>query len=642
MKIYFTNQKSRQQIFLILISILLLISAQISPIAFIQLVLYLLSYLLVGFGVIKNAVINIFNRDFFGEEFLMTIATIGAFLIAQYPEAIAVMLFYRIGEMFNDAAIAKSKNSIADMLSIRANIAHLFINDKTQDIKPELLKINDHIIVNPGEKIPVDSIVVAGAAYLDTKALTGESKPNFVTTDDYVLSGTIVTNSPLRLLVIKEYKNSTVSKILQLVQEASNKKTQTETFITSFSKIYTPIVVFLAILLTVIPVLLSQPLETWLYRSLMFLVISCPCALVISVPLSYFGGIGAASKNGVLIKGSNYLELLNSVDTFVFDKTGTLTKGAFSVYQVIPNQKISKDKLLALIAAIESVSPHPIAKSIVSYNTANDIQFTAHDIKELVGLGVSGYINNTQYFVGSAKLMKQLNLSHNLPLPTIGSLVYLADKNNYYGAIEVADTIRTNTIAMLMELKKAGIKKNIMLTGDNYKIATAVTRQLVLDDVKAELLPQDKVKELSKIKQQTNNKVAFVGDGLNDTPVLALADIGIAMGGLGSDAAIEAADIVLMKDDPLAIAKVLQIAKKTRLIVLENITLAILVKLIFLGLGVLGITTMWEAVFSDVGVTLLTVINTLRLLTTNYDNNPPTPMAPLKEKTGVSKKALEY
>ena len=623
MREYLKLAETKRNLAMILGSISLLLIATFVPfVKAVTIGLYLLAYLLVGGPILVAAVRDLFTGKLFGEAFLMTVATVGALAIQQYPEAVAVMLFYRIGEFFQDSAVSKSKRSITDLLKIRPDYANLVVNGHTQQIAPDQVQVGDTLIVRPGEKIPADGTVTSGETYLDTKALTGETKPALVGVGDQALSGTIVSNGVIELRVEKAYADSTVAKILELVQDATTKKTKTENFITKFARVYTPAVVGMAALLAIAPpVFFGQPFNDWLYRALIFLVISCPCALVISVPLSYFGGIGAASRAGVLIKGSNYLEALNQVKTVAFDKTGTLTRGEFAVVNVAP-VTLSKSALIQLAATAEVASPHPIAKSIVALaGLSADSQQSA---EELVGLGVKASSDGQPLYVGNAKLMRQVGVTQDLPQSTTGTMVYVALAGQYQGAIEVADAIKETTIPALAALKQTGVRQTVMLTGDNRQVGQAVGDQIKIDAVKAELLPQDKVAEMGKLKADlgAKEKLAFVGDGLNDTPVLASADVGIAMGALGSDAAIESADIVLMNDDPLAIPRTMTIAKRTKQIVWENIIFALGIKLLFLTLAAFGITTMWWAVFSDVGVTLIAVLNTLRLLLIGRQEKP--------------------
>ena len=586
--------------------------------------LYGMAYLIIGFDVLKEAVEGLKGGKVFNENTLMAIATIGAFAIKQYPEAVFVMFFYKIGELFEDIAVKNSRSSITALLDIRPDHAWLKLGNAVKETSPEKIKVGDVIVVKPGEKVPLDGIVTDGSAYLDTAALTGETKPSFVKEGDKVLSGTICKNSTLEVRVEKEYGESTVAKILEMVENASEKKASAENFITQFSKIYTPLVVLGAILLAMIPPLFFGGAFTdWLYRALVFLVISCPCALVISIPLSFFGGIGAASRAGVLVKGSNYLEALTHVKTFVFDKTGTLTKGKFAVTKVLPNEGVSETELVFLAACCEQFSPHPIARSIVDYYDGELKKGDVSDSQELVGLGVSANHDGKTIYCGNAKLMKKVLPETKLPESEIGTQVYVAYDGKYVGSLEVADVIKEDSKEAVSDLRAAGVQQIVMLTGDARKVGEGVARELGLDDVKTELLPQDKLEEVEKLKTELDgqDKLAFVGDGLNDTPVLAQSDVGIAMGALGSDAAVEAADVVLMSDEPSAIVRVMKIAVGTRKIVWENISFALGVKAICLVLGALGIAGMWQAVFADVGVTVLAVLNSLRILYGQKDSS---------------------
>lgn len=586
--------------------------------------LYGMAYLIIGFDVLKEAVEGLKGGKVFNENTLMAIATIGAFAIKQYPEAVFVMFFYKIGELFEDIAVKNSRSSITALLDIRPDHAWLKLGNAVKETSPEKIKVGDVIVVKPGEKVPLDGIVTDGSAYLDTAALTGETKPSFVKEGDKVLSGTICKNSTLEVRVEKEYGESTVAKILEMVENASEKKAPAENFITQFSKIYTPLVVFGALLLATIPPLFFGGAFTdWLYRALVFLVISCPCALVISIPLSFFGGIGAASRAGVLVKGSNYLEALTHVKTFVFDKTGTLTKGKFAVTKVLPNEGVSETELVFLAACCEQFSPHPIARSIVDYYDGELKKGDVSDSQELVGLGVSANHDGKTIYCGNAKLMKKVLPETKLPESEIGTQVYVAYDGKYVGSLEVADVIKEDSKEAVSDLRAAGVQKIVMLTGDARKVGEGVARELGLDDVKTELLPQDKLEEVEKLKTELDgqDKLAFVGDGLNDTPVLAQSDVGIAMGALGSDAAVEAADVVLMSDEPSAIVRVMKIARRTKRIVWENISFALSVKAICLVLGAFGIAGMWQAVFADVGVTVLAVLNSLRILYGQKDSS---------------------
>ena len=577
-------------------------------------IVYIGAYLLAGFQIIVTAAKNIWQGDWFDENFLMTLATLGALLIKQYPEACAVMIFYRLGEFFQERAVAKSQRAITSLLDLRPDFARLA--GQSEQIDPAQVKVGQVISVLPGERIPLDGIVTQGTAYLDTAALTGESKPRPVTVGQEVLSGMVVLSSSIELRVTKSFGQSTVSKLLDLVQNSSQQKAQTENFIRRFAKRYTPVVVLLALALALLgPLVSGGPFQTWLYRACVFLVISCPCALVISIPLGFFGGIGAASRAGVLIKGSNYLEALTKVTTIVYDKTGTLTEGKFKVSQVLPVEPDQAEKLITLAALAEKDSPHPVAQAIVANFPGNIATYKVDQVEQLVGLGVKALYEGHTIFLGNARLMEKQKIAYQAVAAPQATVCYLAYDGVYLGAILVADELKKTTKQALANLKKLGIKQQLMLTGDNQQVATKVASELGIA-VKSELLPQAKVAEVAKLKEQLSptEKLAFVGDGLNDTPVLKQADIGIAMGALGSDAAIEAADIVLMNDELLTLTQAILIARKTKWIVWENISFALIIKALFLLLGLFGLTTMWVAVFADVGVTLLAVANALRLV----------------------------
>lgn len=577
-------------------------------------IVYIGAYLVAGFQIIVTAAKNIWQGDWFDENFLMTLATLGALLIKQYPEACAVMIFYRLGEFFQERAVAKSQRAITSLLDLRPDFARLA--GQSEQIDPAQVKVGQVISVLPGERIPLDGIVTQGTAYLDTAALTGESKPRPVTVGQEVLSGMVVLSSSIELRVTKSFGQSTVSKLLDLVQNSSQQKAQTENFIRRFAKRYTPVVVLLALVLALLgPLVSGGPFQTWLYRACVFLVISCPCALVISIPLGFFGGIGAASRAGVLIKGSNYLEALTKVTTIVYDKTGTLTEGKFKVSQVLPVEPDQAEKLITLAALAEKDSPHPVAQAIVANFPGNIAIYKVDQVEQLVGLGVKALYEGHTIFLGNARLMEKQKIAYQAVATPQATVCYLAYDGVYLGAILVADELKKTTKQALANLKKLGIKQQLMLTGDNQQVATKVASELGIA-VKSELLPQAKVAEVAKLKEQLSptEKLAFVGDGLNDTPVLKQADIGIAMGALGSDAAIEAADIVLMNDELLTLTQAILIARKTKRIVWENISFALIIKALFLLLGLFGLTTMWVAVFADVGVTLLAVANALRLV----------------------------
>ena len=578
------------------------------------LILFVASYLLIGGKVVLTAIKNIARGQLFDENFLMTVATIGAFSISEYPEAVAVMLFYEIGETIQGYAVNKSRSSISSLMDIRADYANIIIDGKEKKVSPETVKVEDIILVKPGEKIPLDGIVVEGESFVDTSALTGESVPRKIAVNDEILSGGINTNGVLKVKVTKKFGESTVSRILEMVENAANKKANTEKFITKFAKVYTPIVVALAILIAVVPSIFIKDalFSTWLYRALVFLVVSCPCALVVSVPLGFFAGIGGASKKGVLVKGSNYLELLKDLETVVFDKTGTLTEGVFTVTEINTND-IQKEKLIEIAAMAESFSNHPIAISIIKEYGKEIDKEVIEEYEEIAGHGIKAVINNEEVLIGNAKLMNQFNISYN-EVDSIGTVVYCAINGEFKGSIVISDKIKENADEALINLKAAGVKKTVMLTGDNKKTAEKVGEKVNIDEVHSELLPLGKVKEVEKLLKASNKngRLAFVGDGVNDAPVLARADIGIAMGGIGSDAAIEAADVVLMKDDINALVDAINVSKKTDKILWQNIIFALGVKVIVMVLGTFGIANMWTAVFADVGVTIIAIINSTR------------------------------
>ena len=578
------------------------------------LILFGASYLLIGGEVVLTAIKNIAKGQVFDENFLMTVATIGAFTINQYPEAVAVMLFYEIGETIQGYAVNKTRSSISSLMDIRAEYANLIMNGKEEKVSPETVKVEDVILVKPGEKVPLDGVVIEGESFIDTSALTGESVPRKIVPNDEILSGGINTSGLLKVKVTKKFGESTVSRILDMVENAASKKADTEKFITKFAKVYTPIVVVLAILIAVIPSIFIKDalFSTWLYRALVFLVVSCPCALVVSVPLGFFAGIGGASKKGVLVKGSNYLELLKDLETVVFDKTGTLTEGVFSVTEINTNG-IDKEKLIEVAAMAESFSNHPIAISIIKEYGKEIDKEVIKEYKEISGHGIKAVINNEEVLVGNSKLMNEFNILYN-EVDSIGTVVYCAINGEFKGSIVISDKIKENAVEALINLKKAGVKKTVMLTGDNKKTAYKVGEKINIDEVHSELLPLDKVKEVEELLKRSNKngKLAFVGDGVNDAPVLARADIGIAMGGIGSDAAIEAADIVLMKDDINALVDAINVSKKTNKILWQNIVFALGIKILVMVLGTFGIANMWTAVFADVGVTIIAIINSTR------------------------------
>lgn len=585
-----------------------------------ELSLFIIGYLIIGGDIVLRAVKNIYRGQVFDEHFLMTVATIGAFAVGQYPEGVAVMLFYQIGELFQGIAVNRSRKSISALMNIRPDSANIKRGKLIQKVSPEEVKVGDIIIVKPGEKVPLDGKIIEGHSMVDTSTLTGESVPREVEVGNEILSGFINKNGLLTVEVTKDFGESTVSKILELVQNASSRKAPTENFITKFARYYTPVVVIVATILAIIPPLLitGATFSDWIYRALIFLVISCPCALVVSIPLGFFGGIGAASKKGVLVKGSNYLEALNDVKYVVMDKTGTLTKGVFAVNSILPTSTWTKDELLEFAAIAEVYSNHPIAQSILDAYGKNVDKQLLKDYKEIPGHGIQVMINGKEILVGNAKFMKKEQISYP-QITEVGTIVHVAIDKKYAGAISISDEVKEDSAHAIRLLKELGIKKTVMLTGDSKIVGESVGKQLGIDEVYAELLPQHKVEKIEKIDVQklSKEKIAFVGDGINDTPVLARADVGIAMGGLGSDAAIEAADIVIMTDEPSKIAEAISIAKNTRKIVWQNIWFALGIKAVFLLLGAFGIATMWEAVFSDVGVTLLAVLNAMRVLRVN-------------------------
>ena len=626
----------KKELYKIIISAILFIIALVVPFSsiWINRCIFIVSYLFVAFEVLKEALENITKGEVFDENFLMSVATIGAFAIGEFPEAVAVMLFYQIGELFQDYAVDKSKKSISSLMDIRPDYANVLRDGKEKKINPAEVKIEEEIVVRPGEKVPIDGIIVDGTSFIDTKALTGETVPKKVGKDDEILSGCINKDGVLKIKVTKKYDDSTVSKILELVENASSKKSKSEKFITKFAKYYTPIVVIIAVILAIVPPLIinGATFSEWIYRALSFLVVSCPCALVISIPLSFFGGIGGASKNGILIKGSNYLEALASLETIVFDKTGTLTEGVFDV-QKISSIGLTEEELLEIATLAEWYSNHPIAKSIKKAYNKNAEEVKVKDVKEISGKGIIAKIEEVtdeenasikdggynskekQVLVGNEKIMEQYNISYEKS-KEIGTVLYIAIDGVFSGTILISDKIKDDSIKAIYLIKKNGVKQTIMLTGDKKEIAEHISKEIGIDKVHSELLPDgktEKMEQLLKEKSQ-NKKIAYVGDGINDAPVLALADIGIAMGAFGADSAIEAADVVIMTDEPSKINTAIKISKKTMKIVRENIVFAIFVKILVLILSALGITTMWAAVFADVGVTIIATLNALRML----------------------------
>lgn len=582
-------------------------------------ILFILSYLIVGFEIVKKAFRNIIKGKVFDENFLMTVATIGAFFVGEFEEAVAVMLFYQVGELFQSYAVDKSRKSISSLMDIRPDYAFVIKNGKEEKVDPDDVRIGDIILVKPGEKIPLDGIIVDGKSFLDTKALTGESLPREVNVNDEVLSGSINLNSVIKIKVEKEFEESTVSKILDLVENASSKKSKSENFISKFAKYYTPTVVIIAVILAIVPPFFTgMNFSEWIYRALSFLVVSCPCALVISIPLSFFGGIGGASKLGILIKGSNYLEALAKTEVVVFDKTGTLTKGVFAVKNIENFNNFTKDQILKYAAYSENYSNHPIALSIKKEYGEEIVKEKIEKIEEIAGHGILSIVDGKTILVGNDKLLNENNVEYT-KTDEIGTIVYVAVDNVYAGYIVVSDVIKEDSKIAIENLKKLNISKTVMLTGDKKQVGEYVAKELGIDEIHTELLPDEKVYKVEQLlKDKTDSgKLVFVGDGINDAPVLAMADIGISMGGIGSDAAIEASDVVLMTDEPSKISHAIKISKKTLKIVKENIIFAIFVKILVLVLTAFGISTMWEAVFADVGVSVIAILNALRMLRVN-------------------------
>lgn len=579
-------------------------------------VLFVVSYLLIGGKVLTTAIKNIFRGEIFDENFLMTVATLGAFFVGEYPEAVAVMLFYEVGELFQSYAVNRSRKSITSLMDIRADYANVIRSGVEEKVNPETVNIDEEIIVRPGERVPLDGIVIEGTSFIDTSALTGESVPREISINEEILAGCINTNGVLKVKVSKSFKESTVSRILELVENASNKKAPTEKFITKFAKVYTPIVVFLALALAIIPplVIKDATFNEWIYRASIFLIVSCPCALVVSIPLGLFAGIGGASRKGILVKGGNYLEALKNIDSVVFDKTGTLTKGVFKVTE-INNVNIEKEELLKVAAIAESNSNHPIAQSIIKEYGRDVTSSEIKDYEEISGHGIKAKIDGIEVLIGNYKLMEKFTIAYN-KVYSIGTIVHVALNKEYKGNIVISDEIKETSKEAISRLREIGVRQSVMLTGDNKAVADKVSGIIGLDKVYSELLPGDKVEKLEEIinNNKSEGKVIFVGDGINDAPVLARADIGVAMGGIGSDAAIEAADVVLMKDDPKALVDAIKVARKTNKVLWQNIILALVVKVLVLGLGALGMANMWEAVIADVGVTVLAVINSTRCL----------------------------
>ncbi len=610
------SKREKKQLIRILLSALFYIIAILLPVEGIaRLAVFLVVYGMIGGDILLKAVRNILHGQVFDENFLMSVATIGAFFLGEYPEGVAVMLFYQVGEWFQSYAVSKSRRSISELMDIRPDYANVLRDGQLVQVDPEEVQVGDTVIVKPGERIPLDGIITEGASSIDTSALTGESVPRDVEAGQAIISGCINQTGRLTIQVTKEFGQSTVAKILELVENASDKKSKSENFITKFARYYTPVVVISAALLAVLPPLLTgQEFSMWIARALTFLVISCPCALVISIPLSFFGGIGGASKYGVLVKGSNYLEALAATEVIVFDKTGTLTKGSFAVSKLNPVD-ISAEELLEIAAYAEDYSSHPIAVSIKKAFGKEIETARITGVEEVAGHGVKAVIDGKATLAGNAKLMEKEKITYK-PEAAAGTVVHIAFEGKYAGSICIEDEIKEDSRQAIQELKAAGIKKTVMLTGDADAVGQKVAAELRLDKAYTELLPADKVDRLEELMKEKSpkGKLAFVGDGINDAPVLARADIGIAMGGLGSDAAIEAADVVIMTDEPSKIAKVMKISKKTLQIVRQNIILALGVKGVVLVLGAFGLASMWAAVFSDVGVSVIAILNAIRAL----------------------------
>ena len=613
--------KKKKEVIIIISAMLFAIALFVRMSQNLQLILMLVAYILLGKDTVLKAVKNVEKGDFFDENFLMTVATLGAIIIGEYPEAVAVMLFYEVGELFQGYAINKSRKSIADMMDIKPEYANVIRDNKSIKVDPDEVQIDEIIEIKPGERVPLDAIIIKGETTLDTSALTGESIPVEVREGATILSGCINLNALILAKVTKEYFDSTVNKVLDLVENAAAKKSTSERLITRFAKIYTPIVISLAVLLAILPPIISEEynFRLWIFRALSFLVVSCPCAFVISIPLSFFSGIGAASRAGILIKGGNYLEILSKVDTVVFDKTGTLTKGVFNVQKVVVLDKnIKEDEFISLVAMAESGSNHPISKSIQKYYNKEIDKNSINSIKEISGKGIEAIINNKKLLVGNEKL---IDIPNDVIVNDIGTILYVEINNKFTGYIVISDETKKDAPKAIKGLKNIGVKKSIMLTGDIEKVGKKVGKELRLDEIYTNLLPQDKVSKFEEIISDKKSKgnVAFVGDGINDAPVLARADVGIAMGAMGSDAAIEAADVVIMTDEPSKIVTAIKSSKKTMKIAMQNIVLAFGVKAIALILSALGIADMWMAVFADTGVTILAVLNSFRAL--KIENN---------------------
>ena len=616
------NVLNRIIIAIVLLIVITIFKTVVPVPGYVELILYLIPYFVIGYDILRKSIKNISHGQVFDENFLMAVATIGAMCLGEYLEGSAVMVFYQIGELFQSIAVGKSRKNIAALMDIRPDYANIMVDGEIEEVDPDDVEIGSEIIVNPGEKVPIDGIIVEGDTTLNTSALTGESVPRNAHCGDEIYSGSINMTARITIKTTKEFGESTVSKILDLVENSSMKKSKTENFITKFAKYYTPVVCYSALALAVIPpivlTIMGQPARVgdWIFRALTFLVISCPCALVISIPLSFFGGIGCASKNGILVKGSNHLETLSDVKYFVFDKTGTLTKGVFEVTDVVPAESFDRDSLLEYAAYAESASTHPISVSLKKAYNQKINNTLVENIQEIAGHGVEADYNGHHILAGNAKLMKLKSIDYSA-YTKAGTLVYVAVDDKYAGCIVISDIIKDHAKEAISGLKALGAKETVMLTGDSASTADLVANTIGIDTIHSELLPADKVEEVEKLlnKKSNKEKLAFVGDGINDAPVLSRADIGIAMGGLGSDAAIEAADVVLMDDDPLKISLAMKISTKTLRIVKQNIVFALAVKFICLVLGALGIANMWLAIFADVGVMILAVMNATRALT---------------------------
>lgn len=616
------SKKQKKVLIRIICSTIFIIILSLLPIeGYVRFGLFMVPYLIIGYDILKKAIKGILKRQVFDENFLMAVATVGAIILGDYTEGVAVMLFYQIGELFQSYAVGKSRRNISELMDIRPDYANVEVDGKLEKIDPDEVKMGSMIVVKPGEKVPIDGVIVDGNATLNTSALTGESMPREVTLGDEVISGCINMNGVLKIQTTKEFGESTVSKILDLVENASSKKSKSENFITKFARIYTPFVCYAALALAVLPPLFSMLIlkadanwQVWVYRALTFLVISCPCALVISIPLSFFAGIGGASKKGILVKGSNYLEILADTKYVVFDKTGTMTQGVFEVSGIHHNH-IADEKLLEYAALAESYSLHPISLSIKRAYGKDIDQSRVRNIEEISGHGVVAQIDGVTVAAGNSKLMNQLGIEYK-DCHHIGTVIHMAIDGIYEGHILISDILKPTAKEAVRKLKKTGVAKTVMLTGDSKAVADKIAEELQIEEVYSELLPADKVTKVEELLSQKRNKekLAFVGDGINDAPVLSRADIGIAMGALGSDAAIEAADIVLMDDDPVKIATAIQISKKCLRIVYENIYFAIGIKLFCLFLGAIGIANMWAAIFADVGVMVIAVLNAVRVL----------------------------